>query len=201
MNQVDSVGFLPLVSLMVFIAAFSLGFGPVPWILNVELIPPEARVSVTVLHYTVFIFLSSRQSPPPSAQCSTGWFRSWLLCWSPSLVTTSAQLPATSYSLASLSSAPSSSSSSYRRPRGKLKTKLENIFPRNIKVWRVVYFNELFIIYTSCCKTLIKLDYILDRSSSVITLHQIFNTRNLTKIIICSVNRPLSRAVNQNVLY
>lgn len=28
---------------MVFIAAFSLGFGPVPWILNVELIPPEAR--------------------------------------------------------------------------------------------------------------------------------------------------------------
>ena len=56
MNQVDSVGFLPLVSLMVFIAAFSLGFGPVPWILNVELIPPEARVSVTVLHYTVFIF-------------------------------------------------------------------------------------------------------------------------------------------------
>ena len=56
MNQVDSVGFLPLVSLMVFIAAFSLGFGPVPWILNVELIPPEARVSVTVLKYTVFIF-------------------------------------------------------------------------------------------------------------------------------------------------
>ena len=28
---------------MVFIAAFSLGFGPIPWILNVELIPPEAR--------------------------------------------------------------------------------------------------------------------------------------------------------------
>ena len=39
----DSIGFLPLVSLMVFIAAFSLGFGPIPWILNVELIPPEAR--------------------------------------------------------------------------------------------------------------------------------------------------------------
>ena len=46
---VDSVGFLPLVSLMVFIAAFSLGFGPVPWILNVELIPPEARVSHGIL--------------------------------------------------------------------------------------------------------------------------------------------------------
>merc|ERR1712126_41720 len=42
-TTVDNIGFLPLVSLMVFIAAFSLGFGPIPWILNVELIPPEAR--------------------------------------------------------------------------------------------------------------------------------------------------------------
>ena len=33
---------------MLFITAFSIGFGPIPWILNVELIPPEARViSVT----------------------------------------------------------------------------------------------------------------------------------------------------------
>ena len=42
-STVDNVGFLPLASLMVFIAAFSLGFGPIPWILNNELIPPEAR--------------------------------------------------------------------------------------------------------------------------------------------------------------
>ena len=53
-NQVDSVGFLPLVSLMVFIAAFSLGFGPVPWILNVELIPPEARVSGNFIQQFLF---------------------------------------------------------------------------------------------------------------------------------------------------
>ena len=44
-TTVDSVGFLPLLSLMVFVAAFSFGAGPIPWILNVELIPPEARVS------------------------------------------------------------------------------------------------------------------------------------------------------------
>ena len=43
-DTVDSIGFLPLVSLMLFITAFSIGFGPIPWILNVELIPPEARV-------------------------------------------------------------------------------------------------------------------------------------------------------------
>ena len=52
-TTVDNIGFLPLVSLMIFIAAFSLGFGPIPWILNVELIPPEARVSSELLsmHY------------------------------------------------------------------------------------------------------------------------------------------------------
>ena len=46
-TTVDNVGFLPLLSLMIFIAAFAVGFGPIPWILNVELIPPEARVSKT----------------------------------------------------------------------------------------------------------------------------------------------------------
>jgi len=40
---VDSFGWLPLVSLMVFILAFAIGFGPIPWVLNVELMPPEAR--------------------------------------------------------------------------------------------------------------------------------------------------------------
>jgi SP family facilitated glucose transporter-like MFS transporter 8 len=42
---VDSFGWLPLVSLMVFILAFAIGFGPIPWVLNVELMPPEARVT------------------------------------------------------------------------------------------------------------------------------------------------------------
>ena len=45
-TTVDNIGFLPLLSLMVFLAAFFLGFGPIPFILNVELIPPEARVSI-----------------------------------------------------------------------------------------------------------------------------------------------------------
>merc|ERR1712079_625311 len=40
----DHLGLLPLLSLMVFLAAFFLGLGPIPFILNVELIPAEARV-------------------------------------------------------------------------------------------------------------------------------------------------------------
>ena len=46
---VSDIGFLPLASLMVFITAFSVGFGPVPWILNVELMPQEARVRSSLL--------------------------------------------------------------------------------------------------------------------------------------------------------
>ena len=41
---VDSLGWLPLVSLMVFVTAFSMGMGPIPWITMVEILPPEARV-------------------------------------------------------------------------------------------------------------------------------------------------------------
>ena len=42
---IENIGFLPLVCLMTFIAMFSLGLGPIPWILNVELIPSEAQVT------------------------------------------------------------------------------------------------------------------------------------------------------------
>jgi len=42
-TTVDDIGFLPLVSLLIFVTAFSIGFGPIPWVLNVEMMPPEAR--------------------------------------------------------------------------------------------------------------------------------------------------------------
>ena len=47
-TTIDSLGWLPLVSLMVFILAFSVGLGPIPWVLNVEMIPPEARVGFLI---------------------------------------------------------------------------------------------------------------------------------------------------------
>ncbi len=28
-----------------YVAAFAIGFGPIPWVMNVELFPKEARVS------------------------------------------------------------------------------------------------------------------------------------------------------------
>jgi len=38
-----SIGWLPLVSLMIFIAAFSIGFGPLPWMMMGELLPGHIK--------------------------------------------------------------------------------------------------------------------------------------------------------------
>ncbi len=42
-EKLDSLSWLPLVSLNVYIFAFSLGFGPLPWTMNGELFAPEAK--------------------------------------------------------------------------------------------------------------------------------------------------------------
>ena len=47
-STVSDVGWLPLVGLMVFVFAFMIGLGPVVWVMNVELMPPEARVSIII---------------------------------------------------------------------------------------------------------------------------------------------------------
>ena len=97
-------------------------------------------------------------SPPLSAPPSTGSSHSWWLSSSPSLVTPSALLPATSSSPASLSSGPSLFSSLCRRPRAKLRTRFENIFRSNVQC------TKWFLLFITCGKSLIKLDYILDRN-------------------------------------
>jgi len=62
----DSLGWLPLVCLIVFIVAFSCGFGPLAWTMNIELYPLEARAtmsSVTTLTNWLFAFLVSKFVP------------------------------------------------------------------------------------------------------------------------------------------
>ena len=69
-TTVEDIGFLPLVklnvhfyhhdlfhnqvSLLIFVTAFSIGFGPIPWVLNVEMMPPEARVGSSC-HYQPYL--------------------------------------------------------------------------------------------------------------------------------------------------
>jgi len=42
-GKAGSIGWLPLVSLMIFIAAFSIGFGPLPWMMLGELLPGQIK--------------------------------------------------------------------------------------------------------------------------------------------------------------
>ena len=54
-----SYGWLPLVCLMVFVIAFSIGIGPVPWVMNIEMMPPEARVSFLYCHNMKYSLISA----------------------------------------------------------------------------------------------------------------------------------------------
>ena len=42
-EMVDSIGWLPLVSLIVYKFFFSIGYGPLPWMMNGEFFPLEAK--------------------------------------------------------------------------------------------------------------------------------------------------------------
>jgi len=48
-DTVKDLGLLPLISLMLFVAGFSIGYGPLPWVMNVELFSSEARVPASAL--------------------------------------------------------------------------------------------------------------------------------------------------------
>ena len=42
-QTVEDIGWLPLVCLIVNFSAFSLGLGPLPWVVNAEMFPEEAK--------------------------------------------------------------------------------------------------------------------------------------------------------------
>ncbi|KAG0712649.1 Facilitated trehalose transporter Tret1 [Chionoecetes opilio] len=53
----DSLGWLPLVSLMVYVLAFSIGYGPIPWLMMGELFSPDVKElaagQATMLNWTL----------------------------------------------------------------------------------------------------------------------------------------------------
>lgn len=42
-HDVTAIGWLPLASLMIFVLTFSLGYGPVPWLMMGEILPAKIR--------------------------------------------------------------------------------------------------------------------------------------------------------------
>jgi len=61
-----NLGWLPLVCLVFFVVVYSVGFGPLPWVMNVELFPKEAQHSMASIGTAVncvFMFVVSKFSP------------------------------------------------------------------------------------------------------------------------------------------
>ena len=48
-ETVKNITFLPISATMIFIASFSIGFGPLPWVLNSELFPREAKALASTI--------------------------------------------------------------------------------------------------------------------------------------------------------
>lgn len=44
-SDVSTIGWIPLASLMLFVLSFSMGFGPIPWLMMGEILPAKIRGS------------------------------------------------------------------------------------------------------------------------------------------------------------
>ncbi|KAK1136083.1 hypothetical protein K0M31_000652 [Melipona bicolor] len=65
-NDVSSLGWLPLVSLIVFMVAFSIGLGPIPWMLMGELFSAETKAiasSIAVMLNWSLVFVVTKMFP------------------------------------------------------------------------------------------------------------------------------------------
>lgn len=62
-TDVSSIGWIPLLSLVLFIVSFSLGYGPIPWMMMGELLAPEVKgiaTSLVVLFNWVSVFIVTK---------------------------------------------------------------------------------------------------------------------------------------------
>lgn len=74
-SDVSTLGWLPLTSLIVFMVAFSIGLGPVPWMLMGELFPAETKAvasSVAVMLNWFMVFLVTKTFPAMNDELGIG---------------------------------------------------------------------------------------------------------------------------------
>jgi len=57
-GKADGLGWLPLICLMIFMVAFSIGYGPIPWLMLGELIPQKVKARVASLATVINWFCS-----------------------------------------------------------------------------------------------------------------------------------------------
>lgn len=74
-QNVDSISWVPLVSLCVFMVAFSIGFGPIPWMILGELFSPSIKStasSIASCFNWILAFLVTKFYAPISKEAGTG---------------------------------------------------------------------------------------------------------------------------------
>lgn len=74
-SDVASLGWLPLTSLTLFMIAFSIGLGPVPWMLTSELFPAETKANASGVAVTLnwfLVFLVTKTFPMMTLQMGMG---------------------------------------------------------------------------------------------------------------------------------
>jgi sugar porter (SP) family MFS transporter len=57
-DEKSNIGFLPILAVCIFIIVFSLGFGPIPWMISSELFPPEIKSNASSAAGTFNWFLA-----------------------------------------------------------------------------------------------------------------------------------------------
>lgn len=65
-HNVSAIGWLPLFSMVMFIVSFSLGYGPIPWMIMGELLAPEVKgiaTALTVLFNWTAVFIVTKSFP------------------------------------------------------------------------------------------------------------------------------------------
>ncbi|CAL7946279.1 unnamed protein product [Xylocopa violacea] len=73
-DDVSALGWLPLTSLIVFMVAFSIGLGPVPWMLTGEMFPTETKAvasSVAVMLNWLMVFIVTKMFPTMNTELGT----------------------------------------------------------------------------------------------------------------------------------
>jgi len=75
-EEAASISFLPLACMCLFIAAFSLGFGPIPWLMMSELFAPEVKgvtSSISAAFNWTLAFLVTEFFQPISNEVGKAW--------------------------------------------------------------------------------------------------------------------------------
>lgn len=65
-KDVSAIGWLPLISMVLFIVSFSLGYGPIPWMMMGELLAAEVKgiaTALTVLFNWIAVFIVTKSFP------------------------------------------------------------------------------------------------------------------------------------------